>query len=75
MEILFGIVGFLLGFIAACSVLSRRLVGTLRIDRSDPNEPPSPFLEINKGVGGVDGISRHKYVMLEVRNENYVSQE
>ena len=50
-------------------------VGTLVIDRSDPGEPPYSFLEINKGVGGVDGIARHKVVQLVVKNENYIPQE
>lgn len=51
------------------------IVGTLVIDRSDPGEPPYSFLEINSGVGGVDGIARNKLVQLNVRNENYITQE
>jgi hypothetical protein len=47
-------------------------VGTLRIDRSDPSEPPYIFLELAKGVGD---ISTKKNVILRVRNENYISQK
>lgn len=47
-------------------------VGTLRIDRSDPSEPPYMFLELDKGVGD---ISRKKNVILKVKNENYISQK
>lgn len=50
-------------------------IGTLVIDRSDPNELPVPFLEVIKGVGGVDGISKLEYVTLAVENRNYLSQE
>ena len=48
-------------------------VGYLRIDRSEPDEPPKPFLEIRKGVT-IDGIAQKKVVMLGVVNESYISQ-
>lgn len=51
---------------------NRDLIGELRIDRSDPDGPPLCFMEVYKGVGD---FSKMKYVMLEVKNENYISQE
>lgn len=49
-----------------------KFVGTLVIDRSDPDSPPLPCLEINKGIGGIEGIASCKYVTLEVKNRNYL---
>lgn len=70
--LLAAILAFALGFICACIGVLSLKIGTLRIDRSDPSEEPYMFLEITKGVGD---ISSRKYVMLEVSNENYISQE
>lgn len=72
MVVLMTIIGFGIGFISACIGVLRLKIGTLKIDRSDPTEPPYMFLEISKGVGDV---SNRKYVLLDVRNENYISQE
>lgn len=51
---------------------SKKIVGRLRIDRSDPEDGPYMFAEIFKGVGD---ISKMKYVTFEVCNENYISQK
>lgn len=47
-------------------------VGQLRIDRSEPDEPPRPFLEITKG-SSIESISKKSFVILKVINENYIS--
>ena len=52
-----------------------KFVGTLVIDRSDPDAPPLPCLEINKGVGGVEGVAKCKYVTLAIENRNYLPQD
>ena len=49
-----------------------KFVGTLRIDSSEPDEPPRMFLELNKGVGD---ISRLKRVSLDVSTKNYISHD
>lgn len=72
MEVLTAIIGFAIGFISACIAVLRLKVGVLQIDRSDPSEPPYPFL---RGIKSIDDISRRKYVLLEVKNENFISQE
>ena len=72
--------GFSLGVLAgmviatiSTLIVARRLkVGTLRIDRSDPEDHPYMFLEISKGVGD---ISEFKYVILDISNKNYISHE
>ncbi len=48
-------------------------VGYLRIDRSEPDEPPKPFLEVRRGVT-ISDIAQKKVVMLGVINESYISQ-
>ena len=75
MEVLIWIlIGFAIGFIAACIGVLTLNVGTLQIDRSDPSEPPYPFLRISKD-SSIEELSRRKYVLLEVKNENFISQE
>lgn len=64
--------GFIVGFISACIGVLRLKIGTLRIDRSDPSDEPYMFLEVSKNVGDISG---RKMVLLDVRNENYISQE
>lgn len=48
-------------------------VGNLRIDRSEPDEPPRPFLEVKDAT--IETIARKKFVILKVINENYLSHE
>lgn len=74
MEVLMLFIGFAIGFIGACIGVLRLKVGTLQIDRSDPSEPPYPFLRIDR-TSSIDELSRKKYVLLEVKNENFISQE
>lgn len=66
------VVGIIIGNLVTRMIFKPRMVGTLRIDHSDPSEPPYMFLELAKGVGD---ISNDKYVMLEVSTEPYISQE
>lgn len=68
---LLAICGFVIGFISACIAVLRLKIGALRIDRSDPTEEPYMFLEVSKDVGD---ISKRKMVLLEVKNENFISQ-
>ena len=70
--VLIFIAGFFVGIGVVLIAYRTYSVGTLRIDRSDLNEPPYMFLELDKGVGD---ISRKKKVVLKVKNENYISQK
>lgn len=70
------IVSSVLSSIITLYIQNRRAkhVGALVIDRSEPNEP-MPFIEIYKGVGGIEGIASQKYVTLSVENRNYLPQD
>lgn len=67
---------FVIGFVAGCAIISaiyrRKHVGTLRIDRSDPEDGPYFFLEVDSGKAA--SIPNQKIILLTVSNENYISQ-
>jgi hypothetical protein len=48
------------------------MVGTLRIDRSDPLDNPYAFLELSKGM---DIIISKKYVILKVSAKNFLTRK
>ena len=52
--------------------IENQSVGHLRIDRSEPDEPPRPFLELQGST--IESISKKEYIMLKVVNENYLSR-
>lgn len=76
------ILGILMGIAIGIFVAMNRMkqavkdqsIGNLRIDRSEPDEPPMPFLEIYNGHT-IEGISRKKFVMLKVVNEDYLARK
>lgn len=75
MELVYMIIGLTLGIVlnSICFYIyvRRQKAGKLRIDRSDPSENPYLFLEATISVGE---ISRKKYVVFQVSNENFISQ-
>lgn len=81
MEIFALIVGSLIGLIIGIfigvdrmrKVIEEQSVGNLRIDRSIPDEPAIPFLEV-KGTS-IERIAQKKFVTLRVINENYISHD
>lgn len=77
MEILACCVALLIGAIVGLLVCrlstTRKTMGRLRIDHSEPDEPARMFLEL-KGVTP-DMIAHHKFVMFEVINESYISRD
>lgn len=66
------IVGSIIGCLVTLFCQRTKFVGTLRIDRSEPDEPPRIFLELNKGVGDISNLKR---VSLDVSTKNYISHE
>lgn len=74
MEIALLLVGMGVGSIFTYVILKRRQhsIGTIRVDRSIPDEEPYLFLELNSGVGE---IMRNRQVLLDVKVENYISQD
>ena len=65
-----GVIGTLFGFMIAELLQKRKKIGTLRMDRSDPNEAPYLFLELDPD--GMRKINRLKTVVLRVKLENYI---
>ena len=47
------LIGFAIGSLITNLAYGRLKVGTLRVDRSDPDDPPYLFLELNKNVGDI----------------------
>ena len=69
-------IGFFAGIFATMGrmrkAIEKQSVGHLRIDRSEPDEPPRPFLELQGST--IESISQKEYVMLKVINKNYLSR-
>lgn len=66
------LVGVLIGTILYAIAIKTASVGTLRIDQSDPEDSPYLFLELKKNV---NNIASNKYVIMEVKRENYISHD
>lgn len=70
---------FLFGLAIGCITLlvmkrriNRKIAGTLRVDRSDP-DGPYMFLELEPG--SMPDIERSSYVTLKVDTHSYISRE
>lgn len=63
------IAGIVVGSIATNLIFQRSKVGTLRVDRSDPEDDPYLFLELDKGVGDI--TAKHQ-VLLKVNTDSYL---
>lgn len=66
------VVGIIVGFIFANHKLHRKSSGSIRIDNSIPEDGPYLFLEMNSDP---NALKDHKYVTLEVKFENFISQK
>lgn len=69
MEMVYIVIGVVIGLAITIAGLLFCSIGALRIDRSDPTDNPYMFLEIKKGVGD---ISRRKFVVLRVKREDFI---
>ena len=72
MEIILILAGIVIGIGLAMIIFKAYFIGTLRIDKSDPNEEPYVFLELAKGIGD---ISSKKHVVLKVSTKNYIPRK
>ena len=72
MEVLLVLLGFIGGMAFFLICLAARSIGTLRIDQSDPTEPPYLFLDLDKPV---ESIVKEKYVLFRVSKKNFISQD
>lgn len=68
MEVIYVVVGILIGFIGASVIRRKRPVGFLRIDKSD-SDGPYLFLELKKSI---NEIVTQKAVLLEVKREDFI---
>lgn len=64
-------IGLYIGISRMQKAVENNSVGDLRIDRSIPDDPPRPCLEIYAG-NTIDSISKKKFVILKVINKNYL---
>ena len=68
MYILMLLIGVIVGIILTCAAFRSFLVGSLRVDHSDPDDAYL-FLELSKSMRQV--VSK-KYVMMKVKIENFI---
>ena len=66
-------IGLFVGVGRMKKAINEQSVGCLRIDRSVPDEPPMPFLEVKSG--SIEAVARRDFVVLKVVNENYLSHD
>ena len=72
MEVLLILFGFIGGMVFFLICLAAKSIGTLRIDQSDPTEPPYLFLELDKPV---ESIIKEKYVLFRVSKKNFIDSQ
>lgn len=75
MALLFVLIGFVVGIIFSVCLIKHYTIGNLRIDNSDTYDGPYMFLEMSSSSGGVEKVGKQKFVVLNVVNENYISQK
>lgn len=68
------LIGIFIGTDRMRKAIEAGSVGDLRIDRSEPDEPPRPCLEVYKG-NTIDSIAQKKFVILKIINESYLSRD
>lgn len=68
MEVIYVVVGILIGFAVSSIIRQKHPVGFLRIDKSDP-DGPYLFLELKKSV---NEIIAQRTVLLEVKREDFI---
>lgn len=66
-------IGILIGTDRMRKAIEKGSVGRLRIDHSEPDEPTRMFTEL-KGMTPDMIAQNHKFVIFEVINEDYLSQ-
>lgn len=74
MEIAIVVVVYVASIIIGTMIANKhnKPIGTLRIDQSDPDEPPYLFLELSEDPRK---LMNSAYVTLKVNHENYVSHK
>lgn len=68
MEVVYVVVGIMIGFVVSSIIRRKHPVGSLRIDKSDP-DGPYLFLELKKSV---NEIIAQRTILLEVKREDFI---
>lgn len=66
------ILGQFVGYFACCLKVAEKTIGKLRVDHSEPDEPPALFLEMNTDP---DSIVNKPYVVLSVEAKDFIPHE
>lgn len=66
------LLGLSAGYVISDLILKSKVNGSLRVDNSDPDEPPYLFLELKESP---EVLKRKKYVTLDVEVKNFISQK
>lgn len=67
------LVGIIFGSRITRHLYQTKTIGSLRVDRSMPDERPYLFLEI--GRGNIEQLAKEEFVVLKVKNESYLTQK
>lgn len=65
-------IGIVVGSIFTDLLCKSKTIGTLRVDRSDPDDLPYLFVELSTDPRC---LTHDRYVTMKVSTENYISQQ
>ena len=71
MEVVYVVIGILIGFVVTSIIRRKHPIGFLRIDKSD-SDGPYLFLELKKSV---NEIISQRTVLLEVKREDFIPRK
>ena len=67
------VIGLIAGVLLSRFIFCDNVVGSLRVDESDPDSEPYLFLELDRSFE--DSIYKRRYIRLRVKLKNYISQK
>lgn len=73
MPLIWLLAGILIGLLVSKFVFKDKPIGSLRVDKSDPDSKPYLFLELD--AGGMSDIYKKQSVRLRVKIKNYISHK
>ena len=73
MPLIWLLVGILIGLFASRFIFKDKPIGSLRVDKSDPDSEPYLFLELDSG--GMIDIYKKQSVRLRVKIKDYISHK
>lgn len=68
MEVIYILIGILIGFVGTSIIYRKHPIGFLRIDKSDP-DGPYLFLELEKSI---NEIVTQRVVLVEVKRKDFI---